>query len=145
MLMLKTIRSKYGAVVGALVLLMVFLLTVRDKVSRLYFFPRVTLLTFFSILVVWGLGFLGLGSCGVGPSGFFLGWGALYKHKRLTLGKKRCTRLCFAEILSEPRCSSSQRLTRLLTCSWKSRPDYHSCCTQCRRNGISHGSLRTKC
>ena len=46
MLMLKTIRSKYGAVVGALVLLMVFLLTVRDKVSRLYFFPRVTLLTF---------------------------------------------------------------------------------------------------
>ena len=62
MLMLKTIRSKYGAVVGALVLLMVFLLTVRDKVSRLYFFPRVTLLTFFSILVVWGLGFLRLGS-----------------------------------------------------------------------------------
>ena len=68
MLTLRTIRSKYGAVVGALVLLMVFLLTVRDKVSRLYFFPRVTLLTFSQFWWFGGWGFwgwcLGLGFLG---------------------------------------------------------------------------------
>ena len=61
MLMLRTIRSKYGAVVGALVLLMVFLLTVRDKVSRLYFFPRFTLLTFSQFWWFGGWGFWGRG------------------------------------------------------------------------------------
>ena len=52
-------------------------------------------------MMVWGFGvgywfgFLGLvfsvdgvlGDCGVGPSGFFWGWGFLYKHKRINLGK----------------------------------------------------------
>ena len=35
----------------------------------------------------WGFQLMGFGACGVGPSGFF-GLGSLYKHKRLTLGKK---------------------------------------------------------
>ena len=30
---------------------------------------------------------MGLGACGAGPSLFFgLGWGSLYKHRRITLG-----------------------------------------------------------
>ena len=57
-------------------------------------------------MVVWGLGFrcwglilgflgwgfqlMGVGACGVGPSGFF-GLGlSIYKHKRVTVGKKWC-------------------------------------------------------
>ena len=38
----------------------------------------------------WGFQLIGFGACGVGPSGFFLGWGSLYKHKKITLGKKWC-------------------------------------------------------
>ena len=74
----------------------------------LYFFPRVILYNFLLFWLIYGglgfgvlglgsyIGFLGLGfsvdgfgACGVGPSGF-LGWGSLYKHKRITLGKKWC-------------------------------------------------------
>ena len=59
------------------------------------FFPRVILYNFFLLLVIFGLGFWGLGfilgirgwefqlmwfgACGVGTSGF-LGWGSLYIH-----------------------------------------------------------------
>ena len=41
------------------------------------------------ILGFWGWGFqlMGFGACRVIPSGFFLGLGSLYKHKRITLGK----------------------------------------------------------
>ena len=70
----------------------------------LYFFPRVILYNFFLLLLIygglgfwgwglilgfWGWGFqlMGFGACGVGLSGFF-GLGSLYKHKRITLGKK---------------------------------------------------------
>ena len=35
----------------------------------------------------WGFRFMGFWACGVGPSGF-LGWGSLYKHKRIHPGKK---------------------------------------------------------
>ena len=31
---------------------------------------------------------MGVWDCGVGPSGFFLGWGYLYKYGRVTLGKE---------------------------------------------------------
>ena len=68
------------------------------------FFPRVILYNFFLFWLIYGgfgfwgggliLGFggrgfqlMGFGSCGVGPSGFVLGWGSLYKHKRITVGK----------------------------------------------------------
>ena len=34
----------------------------------------------------WGFSVDEFGACGVGPSGF-LGWGSLYKHKRITPGK----------------------------------------------------------
>ena len=39
--------------------------------------------------VFWGLGFqlMRFEACGVGPSGFFLVLGSLYKHKGITLGK----------------------------------------------------------
>ena len=30
---------------------------------------------------------MGFGACDVGPSGFFLGWGSLYKRKIINLGK----------------------------------------------------------
>ena len=67
------------------------------------FFPRVILYSyssFCSFMVVWG--FLGLGlelglgvrdfqmmgfeACGVGPSGYFWGWGSLYKYSGITMG-----------------------------------------------------------
>ena len=54
-----------------------------------YIFPRVILYNFFLILLIYGgLGFgvLGLGSY----IGFFLGWGYLYKHQGINLGKKWC-------------------------------------------------------
>ena len=38
----------------------------------------------------WGWGsfqLMGFGACDLGPSGFFRGWGFLYKHRRITLGK----------------------------------------------------------
>ena len=66
------------------------------------FFPRVILYTFShfcSFSVVWGLGLgywgwgsqlIGFGACGGGPSGFFYGWGSLYKHRIITLGKTPC-------------------------------------------------------
>ena len=74
----------------------------------LYFFPRVIPHIFFLFfahyyggvglwgwglnLGFWGWGFplMGFGVCGAEPSGFFwVGlWGALYKHKRITLGKE---------------------------------------------------------
>ena len=31
--------------------------------------------------------FMGFWACGVGPSGFFWGWGSLFKQRRITLGK----------------------------------------------------------
>ena len=51
------------------------------------FFPRVILYYFFLFLLIYGG--LGFGASGVGPSGF-LGLGSLYKHKRISLGKKWC-------------------------------------------------------
>ena len=36
----------------------------------------------------WGFQLMGFGVCGVGPSVFLGGWGSLYKHRRITLGKK---------------------------------------------------------
>ena len=71
------------------------------------FFPRllfIFLSLFCSFMVVWGsacwgLGFgvwgwsfqlIGFRDCGVGSSGVFWNWGALYKQRRMTLGKKLC-------------------------------------------------------
>ena len=31
---------------------------------------------------------MGFGACGVELSGSFWGWGSIYKHRRITLGKK---------------------------------------------------------
>ena len=73
--------------------------------SPAIFFPRVILYNFFLFWLIngglgfwgwglilgfcgWGFQLMGFGVCGVGPSGFFFGWGSLYKHKRITLGKK---------------------------------------------------------
>ena len=33
---------------------------------------------------------MGFGAYGVGPYGFCGCWGSLYKHRRITLGKKLC-------------------------------------------------------
>ena len=69
-----------------------------------YFFPRFILYIFILFWLIYGglgfwgwglmLGFWGwgfqlmeFGACGMGPSGFSLGWGSLYEHKRITLGK----------------------------------------------------------
>ena len=47
-----------------------------------------------------GLGFsggfqmMGFGACGMGPSGFFCGWGSLYKYGRITLGKNFALMTC---------------------------------------------------
>ena len=82
----------------------------------LLFFPRVILynfLLFWLIMVVWGHGVGVLywdfewgfsvyefGASGVGPSGF-LGWGSLYKHKRITPEKKWCVYvICMCPILT---------------------------------------------
>ena len=79
------------------------------------FFPRVILYNFFLFWLIygslgfrgwglrlgfWGWGFqlMGFGACGVGPSGF-LGWGSLYKHKRITLGKKWCVRARASKVI----------------------------------------------
>ena len=71
--------------------------------STVIFFPRVILFTFFShfwsFMVAWGFGvgvlgqvcWVGVFSWGIGPvvGGLlgFLGWGFLYKYKRITMGK----------------------------------------------------------
>ena len=56
-----------------------------------YFGSFMVVLGLGSYIGFWGWGFqlMGIGACGVGPSGF-LGWGSLYNHKRMTLGKKWC-------------------------------------------------------
>ena len=64
-------------------------------------------------MVVWGfvvgvlLGCCGRGfqwagfrGCGVEPSGFCLGWGSLYKHKIITLGKSGAVKM-----MSEQNCN----------------------------------------
>ena len=52
----------------------------------LYFFLIFAHLWWFGVFG-FRIGILGLGACGVEPSGFFWGWGALYKYRRITLGK----------------------------------------------------------
>ena len=45
---------------------------------------------------LFGLGFqlMGFGACGVELSGSFWGWGSIYKHRRITLGKKLAFYIC---------------------------------------------------
>ena len=61
------------------------------------FFPGLffIILSYFgSFMVVWGFGVGVFSWWGLGPVVWgllgFLGWGSLYKHKRITLGKKWC-------------------------------------------------------
>ena len=83
-----------------LIILVLHMVTAGVQCTTLYFFPGLFFISF------WGLGFgvLGLGSYigflgnrvfswwGLGPVVWgllvFLGWGSLYKHKRITLGEK---------------------------------------------------------
>ena len=64
-------------------------------VGKLNYFSDGYFLYLFLIFGVWvlnrvfGVGvflLVGFGACGVGPSGFFWGWGSLYNHRRITLG-----------------------------------------------------------
>ena len=69
------------------------------QVPSMLFFPKVILYTFFSFLLIYGglvlgswIGLLGLGFSADGVWGpgvwvfwGFLGWGSLYKHRRVTL------------------------------------------------------------
>ena len=61
------------------------------------FFPGLFFIIFSyfgSFMVVWGFGVGVFSWWGLGPVVWallgFLGWGSLYKHKRITLGKKWC-------------------------------------------------------
>ena len=38
----------------------------------------------------WSFQLMGFRNCCMGPSGFFWDFGSLYKHRRMTLGKKLC-------------------------------------------------------
>ena len=77
--------------------------SVYDKVAqrllvllRLYSFPRFIIYNFLLFLLIYGgFGFLGLGFSVVGVWGLwceafwvFWGWGSLYNHKGIILGKK---------------------------------------------------------
>ena len=75
-------------------------------ISDTLFFPGLFFVLFLSFLLIyvglgvgvlrlgvglgfWGLGYhlMGFGACGLGLQGFW-GWGSVYKHRRITLGKK---------------------------------------------------------
>ena len=38
----------------------------------------------------WSFQLMGFRDCGMGRSGFFWDFGSIYKHRRMTLGKKLC-------------------------------------------------------
>ena len=73
-----------------------------SKISYIIF-PRVILYNFFLFWLIYGglglgsyIEFLGLGLSVDGVWGLlgFLGWGSLYKHKRITLGKNGAKDQC---------------------------------------------------